>query len=204
MMTGTLCLIGASVLWGLVHSILASHGFKHLVRQAVGALAYYRLYRLAYNVFSVASLFPIAVMLLTFPDKPLYAIPEPWVYLTTVIQGLAAIALIAGVMQTGPLEFMGLSQLAPSYGDSKPADLITSGLYSYIRHPLYTAGLIFIWFSPVMTVNRLALWIVFSAYIIIGAWFEERKLLRDFGSAYADYKSKTPMLIPNFINRKSK
>jgi protein-S-isoprenylcysteine O-methyltransferase Ste14 len=45
---------------------------------------------------------------------------------------------------------------------------------------------------------------VFSVYIIVGAWFEERKLLRDFGSAYAEYKSKTPMLIPNFINRKSK
>src|SRR5512133_936460 len=203
MMTGTLYLIGASVLWGVVHSILASHGFKHLIRQAVGALAFYRLYRLAYNVFSLASLFPIAVMLFTLPDQPLYNIPEPWVYLTTIIQGLAAFALIAGVMQTGPLEFMGLAQLALTYGDSKPAELVTSGLYSYVRHPLYTAGLLFIWFSPSMTVNRLALWIVFTIYIVVGAFFEERKLLTDFGAAYVEYKSKTPMLIPKFINRKS-
>jgi methanethiol S-methyltransferase len=203
MMTGTLYLIGASVLWGMVHSILASHGFKHFVRRAAGAIAFFKLYRFAYNLFSFASLLPIAAMSYTFPDKPLYSISEPWNILTTVVQGLAAIALIAGVMQTGPMEFAGLAQLMPSYGESKPAELVTGGLYSYVRHPLYTAGLIFIWFSPEMTVNRLALWIIFSAYIIIGAFFEERKLLRDFGSVYAEYKSKTPMLIPKFANRKS-
>jgi len=203
MMTGTLYLIGASIVWGVVHSILASHGFKRMVRRAVGTFAFYRLYRLAYNVFSFASLFPIAVLLFTLPDKTLYSIPEPWVYLTTIIQGLAAFALIAGVMQTGPMEFMGFSQLMPSYGDSKPTELVTSGLYSYIRHPLYSAGLLFIWLSPAMTVNRLALWIVFSAYIIIGAWFEERKLFTDFGQAYVEYKSKTPMLFPKIVNRKS-
>ena len=202
MMTGTLYLIGASVLWGVVHSILASHGFKHLVSQVAGAAAFFQLYRFAYNLFSFASLFPIAVMLFTFPDTLLYTIPEPWNYLTTIIQGLAAIALIAGVMQTGPMEFAGLAQLMPSYGESKPAELVTSGLYSYVRHPLYTAGLVFIWFSPEMTVNRLALWTVFTVYIILGAFFEERKLLRDYGSVYAEYKSKTPMLIPKIANRK--
>jgi protein-S-isoprenylcysteine O-methyltransferase Ste14 len=203
MMTGTLYLIGASVLWGVVHSILASHGFKHLVRQAAGAAAFFRLYRFAYNLFSFASLFPIAVMLLTFPDQPLYSIPEPWLYLTTILQGLAAMALIAGVMQTGLMEFAGLAQIMPSYGESKPAELVTGGLYAYVRHPLYTAGLVFIWFSPEMTINRLALWSVFTLYIMLGAFFEERKLLKDFGAAYAEYKSKTPMLIPKIANRKS-
>jgi protein-S-isoprenylcysteine O-methyltransferase Ste14 len=40
------------------------------------------------------------------------------------------------------------------------------------------------------------LYIGATLYIIIGAYFEERKLLRDFGDAYAGYKRKTPMLIP--------
>lgn len=203
MLMGTIYLIGASILWGGVHSWLASHTFKHWVRQAVGAETFFRLYRFAYNLFSVASLFPILAMLLTFPDQVVYSVPAPWLYLLTVLQGLAAIALIAGVMQTGPLEFAGLAQLAPSYGDSKPAELVTSGLYAYVRHPLYTAGLVFIWAAPEMTVNRLVLWLVFSLYLVIGAWFEERKLLRDFGSAYAEYQARTPMLIPKIVNRKS-
>lgn len=203
MLMGTLYLVGASVLWGVVHSILASHGFKHLVRQAAGSAAYFQLYRFSYNLFAVASLFPIVAMLAQFPDRLLYAIPAPWVYLTSIIQGLAVFALIAGVMQTGLLEFAGLAQLSPSYGDSKPAELVTGGVYAYVRHPLYTASLIFIWFSPEMTVNRLALWSIFSIYTIIGALFEERKLLKDFGSVYAEYKAKTPMLIPFIASRRS-
>jgi protein-S-isoprenylcysteine O-methyltransferase Ste14 len=42
----------------------------------------------------------------------------------------------------------------------------------------------------------LALIIGLSAYTIIGAYFEERKLLLEFGDAYAEYRRKTPMLVP--------
>ena len=204
-MMGTIYLIIASILWGLVHSILASHIVKHNLRTIVGSVAFHRIYRLSYNVFSLASFFPIILMLITFPDRPLYNIPTPWVYVTSIVQGLAVFALIAGIMQTGPMEFAGLAQLSFYYADSEPTQLVTNGLYAYIRHPLYTAGLIFIWFSPEMTLNRLVLWVILSLYILIGVYFEERKLLNDFGAAYADYKLKTPMLIPNpfkILNRK--
>jgi protein-S-isoprenylcysteine O-methyltransferase Ste14 len=195
---GTFYIVIASILWGVVHSILASYGFKHIVRNMFGATAFYRLYRLSYNLFALASFLPIALMLITFPDRLLYSITGPWVYVMTIAQGLAAFALIAGVMQTGLWEFSGLAQLAPSYGDSKPSGLVVDGLYAYVRHPLYSAGLLFIWLSPEMSVNRLALWVIFSLYIVVGAYFEERKLLKDFGSDYAEYKAKTPMFIPRW------
>lgn len=35
-----------------------------------------------------------------------------------------------------------------------------------------------------------------TVYIVVGAFYEERKLEREFGAAYSEYKSKTPMLIP--------
>ena len=73
---------------------------------------------------------------------------------------------------------------------------MTGGLYRYVRHPLYTAGLVFIWLLPIMTCNLLALNIGLTAYIIVGAYFEERKLLLEFGDAYAEYRQQTPMLIP--------
>jgi protein-S-isoprenylcysteine O-methyltransferase Ste14 len=194
MMTGTIILVVASFIWSVVHSILASHGAKDAARRFFGPISD-RLYRFSYNVFSVASFFPIAMLLFTVPDRPLYSIPEPWVYITVLIQGAAVFALVGGVMQTGPFEFAGLTQLAGLDRDRPPV-LVTDGLYAHVRHPLYTAGLAFIWASPEMTVNRFALWIVFTLYLIIGAYFEERKLLKDFGQAYADYKARTPMLIP--------
>ncbi len=201
MLMGTIYIVIASILWGAVHSVLASYGFKHFVRKMFGSMAFYRLYRLSYNLFSLASFLPIMLMLITFPDRLLYSIPVPWVYATTIAQGLAAFALIAGVMQTGPWEFAGLAQLSAAYGDSKPAGLVTDGLYAYVRHPLYSAGLIFIWFSSEMSANRLVLWIILSLYIIIGVYFEERKLLKDFGAEYADYKARTPMLIPYCLKK---
>jgi len=202
---GTIYIVIASLLWGVLHSLLASQGFKRGMRRVFGQSAYHRLYRISYNMFSLASFFPVLLMLVTFPDRPLYSIPEPWVFLTTVVQGLAVFALIAGVMQTGPMEFAGFAQLTDYYHDAQPERLVTDGLYAIIRHPLYTAGLVFIWFSPDMTINRLVLWIILSMYILIGAYFEERKLLADFGAEYAEYKSRTPMLIPNLLqiaNRK--
>ena len=135
-------------------------------------------------------------MLVTFPDKMLYSLTAPWVYFTSVLQALSVFALIAGVMQTGPMEFAGLAQLFPSYTELPPSGLVVNGLYAHVRHPLYTAGLVFIWLTPEMSLNRLVLWSVFSLYILIGVYFEERKLLKDFGNEYADYQARTPMLIP--------
>jgi protein-S-isoprenylcysteine O-methyltransferase Ste14 len=194
-LTGTIYIICASVLWGVAHSVLASHSVKDVLRRAVGPRAFDKLYRFSYNFFALASFFPIAAMLYTFPDRPLYTIPSPWIYATVVLQGLAAILLMAAVVQTGPLEFMGLEQLF-EIGETKPPVLMTDGWYAIIRHPLYSGLLVFGWLIPEMTVNRLALLIVLSLYIFIGAWFEERKLLKDFDPAYAEYKARVPMFVP--------
>jgi len=39
-------------------------------------------------------------------------------------------------------------------------------------------------------------YLAFTLYILVGVYFEERKLLREFGQEYAEYRSITPMLIP--------
>ncbi len=44
-----------------------------------------------------------------------------------------------------------------------------------------------------------------TLYILIGVFFEERKLLREFGEAYTIYKKSTPMLVPGLVfGRKQK
>jgi protein-S-isoprenylcysteine O-methyltransferase Ste14 len=84
------------------------------------------------------------------------------------------------------------------FGDEKNGKLVINGLYRFVRHPLYTFGLITLWLSPNMTVNSSVVYVSLTIYILVGAQFEERKLLREFGQAYADYKLSTPMLIPGF------
>lgn len=75
--------------------------------------------------------------------------------------------------------------------------LITTGIYSYIRHPIYTA------FTLSFIGGEMAagswLFIAFFAYFIssyVQGKREEKNLLAHFGKEYQDYMSRTKMLIP--------
>jgi methanethiol S-methyltransferase len=185
-------LVFAILVWGVVHSITASLGFKEFLRRTFGG-SFLRYYRLLYNVFSVVSFAPILYLMVALPTRGLYQIPSPWNYLMLAGQGLSALLLVVAVLQTDTLSFVGLRQL---FEEEKPGKVIRSGFYGLVRHPLYTFGLLFLWLSPGMTVNSLIVYISLTVYILIGAYFEERKLLREFGQEYAEYKSVTPMIIP--------
>jgi protein-S-isoprenylcysteine O-methyltransferase Ste14 len=114
---------------------------------------------------------------------------------------LAAAALIFAFRQTDIWDFVGLRQIEAS---PPPSKLTTSGLYQYIRHPLYSAGLAFIWLLPLMTVNILAVNIALTVYILIGATIEERKLRSAFGQEYIEYVRVTPMFIPFLKGNKNR
>lgn len=185
-------LILAILVWGVVHSVTASLGFKEFLRRTFGG-GFMRYYRLLYNVFSVISFAPILYLMAVLPTRGLYQIPSPWSYLMLAGQGLSALLLVVAVLQTDTLSFVGLRQL---FEEEKPGKMIKSGFYGLMRHPLYTFGLLFLWLSPNMTVNSLIVYVSLTVYILVGAYFEERKLLREFGQEYADYKSATPMIVP--------
>jgi protein-S-isoprenylcysteine O-methyltransferase Ste14 len=187
----------AVVAYGVIHSLLASLQAKAQARRWFGPLAD-RWFRLFFNLVATLTLLPILVLPILLIDKELYRIPSPWRILSLSLQALAVVALLVGVKQTGATAFIGLRQLMLPE-DTTPPRLVTGGLYRYVRHPLYTAGLLFIWLFPVMTWNLLALNLGITAYVVIGAYFEERKLLREFGPQYTEYKRKTPMLIPGLI-----
>jgi protein-S-isoprenylcysteine O-methyltransferase Ste14 len=185
-------LISFIVLWGIIHSILASIRFKDLLRRSLGS-GFMKFYRLLYNIFAVISLAPVLYLMIFLPDKNFYEVPSPWSYLMRAGQALSVLLLLLAVLQTDILAFVGLRQLVE--GEEK-SDLVINGLYRFVRHPLYTFSLLVLWLSPSMTVNTFIVYAAFTIYILIGAVFEERKLLREFGEKYANYKSTTPMLIP--------
>jgi protein-S-isoprenylcysteine O-methyltransferase Ste14 len=182
-------LLIALALWGVVHSILASNFAKDMLGGA-------SFYRLGYNIFAAISFVPILYLMATLPDKAIYQVPAPWSTLMRGGQLLAVLMLFIAFLQTDSLSFVGLRQLFETTGSSQ---LVTRGLYRVVRHPLYTFGLLFIWLSPAVSQNSLTVYIGATLYTLIGAYFEERKLLREFGDSYAEYKKKTPMLIPGVV-----
>jgi methanethiol S-methyltransferase len=187
-------LILSVLLWGFLHSLLASHKVKELTRHWFGERMS-RFHRLAYNIFSVVSFLPVLAIAALTPDRTLYQVPMPWSAAMVFGQVLAVVALVVGFLQTDVWEFVGLRQVAGPI-ETREGKLVTRGLYRYIRHPLYAAGIAFIWLLPLMTVNVLAINISMTVYVVIGAMFEERKLRREFRQEYGDYAAHTPMFIP--------
>jgi protein-S-isoprenylcysteine O-methyltransferase Ste14 len=191
---GPLIILLSVLVYGFVHSLLATLAAKARARQWFGPGAD-RWYRLAYNTFGILTLLPILALSAALPSERLYVIQTPWSYLTLAGQLLALLALGIGLLQTGIWSFLGFEQvLNPSHNE--PAQMVTRGLYRWVRHPLYTAGLAFIWLTPIMTSNLLALNIGLTLYLVVGAIYEERKLVREFGDAYTRYQALIPMLIP--------
>jgi methanethiol S-methyltransferase len=179
-------------LWGILHSLLASNEVKSFFRRMLGD-GLIRFYRLFYNLFAVVSFLPVLYLMATLPDRTLYTVPAPFNLVMRLGQGIAFLLLIAAVLQTDVLSFAGLRQV---FEVEKKGPLITGGLYRYVRHPLYTFGLLILWLSPSMSLNSFIVYLALTLYIFIGIVFEERKLLREFGEDYACYRSVTPMLIP--------
>lgn len=190
-------LVLAIVAWGLVHSWLASIQVKEAVQRALGPSAA-RLYRLAYNAFAVISFAPILLLVASAPGPLLYAVPAPWLYLMLMGQAAAVVSLGIAVLQTDAAAFVGLRQLVQAEG---PPRLVTRGFYRWVRHPLYVLGFVILWLTPRMTSSMLVAYVLLTGYLVIGALFEERKLVREFGADYAAYRERTPMFIP-LISRK--
>jgi methanethiol S-methyltransferase len=193
-MIGPLAIAAGVIVYGAVHSLLASVGVKRWARVRFGPRTD-RFYRLAYNAFAVVSFLPVFALLVLLPGTQLYQLRMPWSALAIMGQVAALILLIVGLLQTDTWSFLGLRQVMEG-PPIEPAHLIVTGLYRWVRHPLYTAGLLLIWLTPVMTTSVLALNLALTLYILVGSRLEERRLAAEFGQTYANYRAAVPGLIP--------
>ena len=80
-------------------------------------------------------------------------------------------------------------------------DLVDSGPYRYVRHPIYTGLLL----AFVGTALKVGDWrgLIAVAIVLVSFWrklrVEERWLTEQFGPAYVAYMQRTKALIPGFI-----
>ena len=76
-------------------------------------------------------------------------------------------------------------------------ELVTSGPYRFVRHPIYT-GLLIALLGTALVNNLLGLIVV--AVLVVYFYYcgivEERNLAATFPKAYPEYRSRTKMLIP--------
>ena len=76
-------------------------------------------------------------------------------------------------------------------------ELVTSGPYAYVRHPIYT-GIMLAMIGSALSESLLWLigGVLIFAYFIVSARTEEKMMLAQFPDTYPAYRRRTKMLIP--------
>jgi protein-S-isoprenylcysteine O-methyltransferase Ste14 len=184
----------ATAAYAVLHSWLASLSAKARIRRLAGVTGD-RFYRLGYNVIGAFTLLPVLAIPALQPGPVLYVVPSPASWLFLAGQATAVIVVVAGLLQTDVWHFLGLRQVIEAPGD-RPARFVATGLYRHVRHPLYSAGLAFLWLTPLMTTTLIVLFASLSLYLYVGSLLEERRLQVEFGQAYVDYQQRVPRLVP--------
>ena len=108
----------------------------------------------------------------------------------------ASLALIYAAVRTLGKQWSLTARLVEGH------DLITSGPYALVRHPIYTAMLGMLLGSGI-AVSRWPDLVVATAVFLLGTTLrtrvEERLLTAEFGDAYRSYTDAVPALIPRAL-----
>ena len=192
-----LLLAGGWILYVVIHSVLAASWLKRLVERATGG--YFRYYRIFYSI--IASITLILLLVYQFSDY------SPYLYRPALLHYLVAIPLAAAGFLIMAIcvkkYFINLSGVDVFIKKKSTTVLETTGLHRYVRHPLYSGTLLFIWALLIIfpLVSNLIACLVITVYTCIGIRIEEEKLVMEFGEGYRAYAASVPMLIPSLRKR---
>ncbi len=193
---GRALLVNAALLalFAVQHSVMARKWFKDVWTRIVPPPAE----RSTYVLFSSA-----ALILLFWQWRPMggvvWSVEDPTARLA--LRGLFGFGwalLLACTFYINHFDLFGLRQVW-LYLVGKPyipLAFVTPGPYRLVRHPLYVGWLTIFWATPTMTVAHLVFSIATTSYILIAIQFEERDLVREYGSRYEQYRRRVPMLLP--------
>ncbi|OGO40975.1 MAG: hypothetical protein A2W36_00800 [Chloroflexi bacterium RBG_16_58_14] len=83
-------------------------------------------------------------------------------------------------------------------GVEKTSQLVTTGAYRYIRHPMYSSLLFLAWgiFFKLPSLIGGILVLIASIFLVLTARAEEVENIRYFGNGYVEYMRKTKMFVP--------
>jgi hypothetical protein len=103
------------------------------------------------------------------------------------------VAIVLTARSSARLDVLDLAGVRPflttrSGAAADHVPLVTTGLYGFVRHPLYFAWMLLVFAAPHMTMTRLTFAVLSTAYLAIAIPFEERALARVFGAEYREYQ----------------
>jgi protein-S-isoprenylcysteine O-methyltransferase Ste14 len=185
-----------SIVFFVQHSAMA----RGRVRSALKALVPEEAYATVYAIASGVSL--LAVVLLWQPTPAIWVtVHWPVSLVPRLVSALAVAGLAWSASALGWLEALGLEPIRRRSrgGSPRPPELSLRGPYRHVRHPQYSMVLVLVWSTPQLGADRLLFNLLWSAWIVLGTFMEERDLVGLFGDAYREYQRAVPMLVPGIV-----
>ncbi len=210
--------VAAFAVFGLLHSVGAQEPFKGALARWTGSFFVDYFWRLVYCGLSYWALY-YGVAALHWArnveyDFWLIAYPD-WLWRVVVVLHLGSIALLyTAFLQSDYLEFLGFKQayrgLRVMFGGSGAVTklelfgthrLVVSGVYGWVRHPMLVGGLLFLLTSG-PSLNNAVYTAMYTAYMVIGGYFEERRMVKVFGADYRRYQRQVGAYFPRLRRRR--
>ena len=190
------------VAWGafaLFHSVTVSEPYERWARRRMGEDRFRAYHRLLFTLYSAAATAAVLLYVRSLPDAPLYDIDGVSRYAFHALQLCGAALLLWTPWDLK--EFVGLRQWerhrrGETQGPDRNERLFTGKGYGLVRHPLYLGCSLLLAFQPTQTRNGAATTAAVLAYLYIGTFLEERRLVRTFGEAYREYQRRVPRFLP--------
>jgi len=185
--------------YALQHSLFSTLTLKNWVQSRFPNL--FSFYRIAFNLLQFV-LFVLLWINIPKPNDIIWQLDGWLLVLARTGQLLAIAGLVAAIFQFNKSEFLGLAQVRRYLKNHQPAkrdenyQLSVHGPYAVSRHPIYLFTILVVLFEPTMTLFKLLLLIWLAGYFCMGSFFEERRLVREFGAVYLSYQTEVSRIIP--------
>lgn len=182
--------------WCFIHSAMITPAVTRRLDRILGDGT--RFYRVLYNIAALLTLVPVAWYERSLESPVVWAWDGGFVFVQAALLAVALTLFITGARHYDLRRFLGIRQLggdAAGKGLTASGRIDTSGVLGVTRHPWYAAMIAFLWTSD-MNAARLVTNIVLTAYLIVGAIIEEKKLVAEYGGEYREYQKRVPMLLP--------
>lgn len=192
--TAILVNIGLIALFGFQHSIMARSGFKKWLTGIIPNSAERATYMLMSGIVTCIAIF----FWQTIPGTLWQVENEIATTALYALYGFGVVYLLLSTLVTNHFELMGLRQVY-LYFRNKPYTALpftSKYMYRYSRHPMMLGMLILLWAIPVMSATHFVLSVLFTIYMAVGVYLEERDLVKNFGETYRKYKKDIATFIP--------